>query len=200
MKLILASEFYNSFEQTKSYVGDLNGKSVLLIETAAIGEGWSPDPVTEIEPFEKYGASVTLYDLKDKTTQDVQGELSKAHILYVCGGNTFYLLQHMKACGLESILRQRLKEGMIYIGSSAGSIVTGPDIDFIAPMDDPSVAKLSNTKALGLTDFLFLPHLDHETMGDAAKQIISEHKESRQLHVLNDHQALILDNGKVFFV
>ena len=200
MKLILASEFYNSFEQMKSFMGDLNGKSVLFIETAAIGEGCPFDHKTEIELFENHGASVTLYDLKDKTVQNVQDELSKADILYVCGGNTFYLLGHIKACGFETILRQRLKEGMIYIGSSAGSIVTGPDINFIAPMDNPSVTQLDNTKALGLTDFLFLPHLDHETMENAAKQIISKHRGSKHLFVLRDHQSLLVDNGKMFFV
>lgn len=200
MKLILASEFFDSFEQTRSFMGDLKGKSVLLIETAALGEGRFPDPETEIEPFEKYGARVTSYDLKDKTSQDVQQALSKADILYVCGGNTFYLLEHMKAVGFEDILRQRLDEGMVYVGSSAGSIITGSDIGFIAPMDDPLVANLEDTQSLGLVDFLFLPHFGHETMGEAAKQIISEHQSLKSLFVLRDDQALVVDDGCVFLV
>ena len=49
-------------------------------------------------------------------------------IIFVEGGNTFYLLKAMRACNFEKIIRKLLKEGKVYIGASAGSIVAGKTI------------------------------------------------------------------------
>lgn len=198
--LILASEFFDSFDKTKNYLGDIRGKNVLLIETAAIGEGWSPDPETNIKPFENLGAKVTVFDLKDKTQDEVDSVLDTSDIVYVCGGNTFYLLYHMKACNFVSLLSKHLKKGLIYIGSSAGSIVLCPDINFISPMDDPSVVSLDDTQGLSLVDFLFLPHLDHEHLSNAAKVISENYDDETLLFALKDNQAIIVQGKKAFLI
>lgn len=200
MTLILASEFDVSFKKLYPFMGDLKGKTVLLIITAALGEGWTPDPETHVKPFEDKGAIVISYDLKGKTQDDVRNKINQADLIYVSGGNTFYLLKYIKATGFADRVKQRLADGLIYIGSSAGSIVACPDIDFIAPMDDPSVANLKDTKGLGLVDFLFLPHLDHAEMGQTAHVIKADYKGNSPLFALKDDQAIIVDGHVALFV
>lgn len=197
MKLFLASELYNTFDSFLPYLGDLKDKRVLLIETAAIGENFSANPVTSVKPFVDHGAIVKIYDLREKTKEDVRAELAKTDIVYAFMGNSFFLMKYMKDCGFEELLKERLEQGMIYMGSSAGSIVASPDIAFIAPMDDPDVVDLDDTKGLGLVDFSFVPHLGHEFQGAAAQEIADLHKGPEQMFVLNDNQALYVEGKKV---
>ncbi len=200
MKLFLASEFCYSFNSFLPYLGELTGKRVLLIETAAIGENFTPDRKTEIEPFENHGASVTCYDLRGKTKQEVKDVLDETDIVYICGGNTFFLLKYMKNCFFKELLQKRLDDGMIYIGSSAGSVVACPDIEFIAPMDNPDIVNLDNTEGLGLVHLFFVPHLEHETMGEMAQDIADNHKGSEQMLVLKDGQALFVEDNVMFLL
>ena len=50
-------------------------------------------------------------------------------------------------------------EKELYIGSSAGSVLAGPDIDITRELDDPNEASnLKTTEGLKLVDFIILPH------------------------------------------
>jgi dipeptidase E len=200
MTIILASEFSDSFTKTKEHMGAPAGKHVLMIDTAARGEGFAPPDETNVRPVTDLGAKVEKYDLKDRTEQQARQRLNETDILYVCGGNTFYLLYHLQKTNFAQALKQRLAEGLLYIGSSAGSVVAGKDIGFIAPMDDPHIVELDDTSGLQLFDGLFLPHFGHEMMGKAALEIIKTHKGPDHLYVLDDNQALIVDNKGISLI
>lgn len=195
MKLVLASEFDVSFSKTKEILKTSKNKKVVFIPTACYGEGFEPSYNEHIKPFEEMGMDVTTFDLKDKTKPETQAVMKDAGIIYGGPGNTFYLLEHIKASGFDDILNEELSNGAIYLGSSAGSIVASPDIAFIAPMDDPARASLEDTKALGLINFSFLPHCDHDSMGKDAMTIISNHKKGDlPLYAMNDDQAIYVEN------
>lgn len=56
-------------------------------------------------------------------------------ILYmVAGGNMFYLLQELKRTGTDKLLADEINKGKLYIGESAGAILTAPDIGYSAEM------------------------------------------------------------------
>lgn len=196
MKLILASEFDISFFKTKKILETSKNKKVVFIPTASYGEGFEPSYDQHIKPFEDMGMEVIQFDLKDKSKEETAVIMKDAGIIYGGPGNTFYFLEYIKSSGFEGILKQELAKGCIYLGSSAGSIVASPDIGFIAPMDDPSRANLNDTKGLGLVDFLFLPHCDHDEMGKAAKEILEKHDlDNLPLYALNDNQAIYVENN-----
>jgi len=48
--------------------------------------------------------------------------------MYMCGGNTTYLLQQMQETGAFDLIVERVHGGKPYIGTSAGSIIAGPKI------------------------------------------------------------------------
>jgi len=54
--------------------------------------------------------------------------LEKVGAVFVGGGNTYALLDRLRRSGMLSRLAQRVREGMPYIGSSAGPNITCPTI------------------------------------------------------------------------
>ena len=196
MRLLLASEFPKIFDRAKPFFPNKKFGHVLIINTASIGEGFDLDYFSEIEPFENIGYSVSLCDLASENNLD--GKIKNADICYVAGGNTFYLLEKAQKSDFRKILSDRFLDGdFLYIGSSAGSILMSPDIDFISPMDDKNKAELVSTEGLKFIKFSFLPHVGHATMGQAASEIINNYNSNVDLMSFNDDQAIYVDDNKI---
>lgn len=116
-------------------------------------------------------------------------EMQNADVIYVCGGNTFYLLKKIKESGFAQILEQY--EGL-YVGVSAGSIVVGPDIEVAAPWDENDV-KLSDTTGLRLVNFAVVPHYQRKD-----KTIVEEliNRADYEILELTDNQAALVISGE----
>jgi dipeptidase E len=85
--------------------------------------------------------------------------LDDTDVIFISGGNTFFLLQEMRKSGFTELIPEYVKKGMTYVGSSAGSVVAGPDISLIKGLDDPKDApELKDYAGLGLIDVLIFPH------------------------------------------
>ena len=58
------------------------------------------------------------------------------------GGNIRFLLQHMRASGLDRLVRSRVNAGALYLGCSAGAIVAGRSVAAVTlkGWDDPTAA------------------------------------------------------------
>ncbi len=63
-------------------------------------------------------------------------DFSSYDIIYMIGGNTFYLLKELKEKNLVEKIIQAINNGVIYIGSSAGSIILGKTIETALPYDE----------------------------------------------------------------
>ena len=80
----------------------------------------------------------------------------EADALLVYGGDVAYLSRWMWESGLADVLPSL--DGTVYVGVSAGSMVTAPV--FGETYDDPDRPFVIQN-GLGLVDFALLPHLDH---------------------------------------
>jgi dipeptidase E len=161
-ELLLASELTSGFPKIRSILADrLVGTKLMIVPTAAYGEGWKPDYESHYLPFEEIGCEVIDFDLVGKNPDQVGVALAGVSAVYVSGGNTFYLLDHMRRSGFYDRVRARISDGMIYIGSSAGSVVATPDIGYADALDDRSKASEANDVGLNLVNFAILPHMDH---------------------------------------
>ena len=110
----------------------------------------------------------------------------------------FYLLQELKRTGTDKLLADEINKGKLYIGESAGAILTAPDIGYSAEMDNVGKAPdLKDYSGLNVVDFYVVPHYKNWEMGKAAKIIIDKYSESLDLKVINDKQAIFIDNDKV---
>lgn len=90
-------------------------------------------------------------------------ELSRYDVIFVGGGNTFYLLQKVRESGFDKALKKYLEKDLgVYVGVSAGTVLAGPDIEISAPWDDPSIAALENTRGLSLIIAAYCPHFQQK--------------------------------------
>ena len=69
--------------------------------------------------------------------------------IFVDGGNTFRLLASLKGQGADAKLRELVRSGVPYLGTSAGAIIAGADIMPIIYMDAIAVC-LDDTRGLDM--------------------------------------------------
>ncbi len=129
---------------------------------------------------------------KPVSIQDVEG----FDVVYVCGGNTFYLLKKVRETGFDKVIIEFAKTDKLYFGVSAGSILVCPNIDIASPFDENDV-NLTDLTGLNLTDVIVSPHYK-----DEEKTIIDGFKKKSQYEVvpLTDEQALLVINGETKIV
>jgi dipeptidase E len=132
-------------------------------------------------------------------------KFSSCDIIYVNGGNTFYLLNWARKSGFDKIAKKLIKT-KIYFGTSAGSVITGPTIETAGwKHADRNIVNLKDLRGLNLVSFLITPHFSKEY----EKTVLSEIKKtSYPVVALKDRQAILIDNNntkiegkgkKVFF-
>lgn len=86
---------------------------------------------------------------------------------------------------------------MVYIGESAGAIVTSKDIEYSDLMDDVSIAKdLKEYSGLNLVDFYIVPHLNEFPFEESSKQIVEKYKNKLNIIAINNSQAIIVKDEK----
>ncbi|MFD2757218.1 Type 1 glutamine amidotransferase-like domain-containing protein [Gulosibacter faecalis] len=135
--------------------------------------------------------------LAEMKADEVTAALDRIDALYVRGGNTFLLRDAMRISGADKLIVERVKAGLPYIGLSAGSVVAGPSLEPIVPMDDPDEApNLPSYRGLGLIDSVIVPHADGQLPPyppEIIEQIVATYGDRYQLQLLEDDQAFVVD-------
>lgn len=146
---------------------DTSGIRLAFIYTAAelYPDGPFPDWNQENrQTLVDMGFQVTNYTITGKNAVELRKDLSQFDVIYVSGGNTYYLLQQAQLTGFIEIIRDLVvTQNTIYIGTSAGSVVAGPNISPIGDLDDKSEAsQLNGFLGFNLVNFCILPHWGSE--------------------------------------
>ncbi len=203
MKLVLTSYPINLIGQIVHAI-DVVPKdcNIVCIPTAAMVEDNFEDWLNpELDAFRDAGFDLDVLDLAIASEEQCIEKLNRADIIYVTGGNTFYLLEKIRQTNFEKHLRNALKLGAIYIGSSAGSIVCTPDIDYVREVDDPKKANLKSTQGMGLIDFYLMVHMNQPKFSNAMnKAIIELEKVNAQIRRIEDSQALYIDGNLISII
>jgi dipeptidase E len=84
-------------------------------------------------------------DLGERDESDLEG----VDLVWVGGGNTYALLDHVRRTDWVERIRAHVLAGGPYYGGSAGAVLAGADID-IARFADPNDVGLADTTGLGL--------------------------------------------------
>ncbi len=143
--------------------------------------------------MKEMGFNIQEVDIDNKKESELMKILELKDIIFVEGGNTFYLLSSMRKCNFEKIAKKLIKKGKVYFGSSAGSIVAGKSIKTAGWIGDENITKLKNLRGLGLVSFNIFVHYSPE-MAEKIKKKLPFKWQRRKFKFLTDEQAILVQN------
>ena len=196
MKLFLASEGKDprSIKKLKTFVGGkLSDKKIVYIPTAGNGEVYGAWRLSEsLQVIKSLTNKFEVVELESCAYQDIIGKLENADILWFGGGMSGYLLYWMHRLEFPRKLPKILKNGVIYVGSSAGSMVCAKT-QFSSEwyIGEPE-AGASLLPGLGLIDFEIYPHYEEKLYSK-----IDKLWKKGEIYLLKDGEAITVENGKV---
>jgi len=206
MKLLLTSGGITNKSIEKALF-DLVGKkaedtSLVFIPTAANVEkgdkGWLINDLANLKKLNF--KSIDIADISAVEEKVWRPKLEEADILFFEGGNTYHLMQWINKSGLIALLPELL-ENKIYVGLSAGSMVTNKDLALSISqiIYEEDLDKTEDMKGLGFVDFYFLPHLNSPDFMKVRKDFVKEALQGlkEKIYVLDDSSALKVIDGKV---
>lgn len=166
---------------------------VAFIPTAADPEEdkWFVDAA--YKGLKKFGLQVQSVDLKEDP-KTIRSRIENSDILFVNGGNTFYLMKWVRQSGLDMYIEEFLDRGKMYVGVSAGSIIAGPDISLASwgLNGDKNISNLRDMHGLNLVPFAVFPHFQV-----ADKLLVENETKGLKYEVksLPDGQAILIQGN-----
>lgn len=137
-------------------------------------------------------------DLSGITTQDLQMKSA----VYIGGGDTDVLLQHIRSTGFESQLLRYLQEGGTYYGGSAGAIILGKDIrtaDEVRARAQPIVDSFTGLNILH--GYSVFPHYNKgqtEFSAETVRRLVTELDTS--IVAVPETSGVIVREGQMYIV
>lgn len=178
----LKEEFLNLFTKDPKHL------KVLYIPTAIDGE--EDDDFSWVEEELEY-----LYKMGVKKENiieyrmDYELNITDYDFIYVIGGNTFYLLQKIREYNFDREIAQAINSGVVYVGSSAGSIIIGTTIETALPYDNND-CELTDFTGLNIIDAVIIPHANRKK-----DFILEQKKKYKRIYSINDgHGIIFLDD------
>lgn len=139
-------------------------------------------------------------------------DLDRADAIFAGGGNTFRLLKTLYERNLLNAIRDRVRSGIPYLGSSAGTVIAAPTM---RTTNDMPIVEPPSLTAFGLIPFQINPHyLDAdpqsthkgETREDRIREFLEENdtpvvglREGSMLRVEDDTTTLLGDKPARIF-
>lgn len=149
------------------------------------------------------GFVVTDYTITGKTKETLIKDLEPFDYIYLSGGDTFYLLDQSQKTGFIDVIRDLINnKGKTYIGTSAGSIITG----FACPdylLSNSVMKDIANKFGYGFVPFVILPHWGSEDFREkylGTRLALAYTENQYPLITLTDSQYIHIQDGQMTFV
>ena len=189
--------------ETRAYFLKLLAKPIKETRVAFVPTAADPDKKkwyvkAALDELKEIGFPIEMVDLK-APVEKVRDSIEKCDVLYINGGNTFYLMDWIRKSKLDEYLGDLLEEGKIYLGASAGSIIVGPDIACAGwdPGWDKNVVNTKDTCGLSFVDFAISPHFT-----EPEKCILTKNakKVDYKIWPITDQQAILVQGAEITLV
>lgn len=201
-KILLTSFAHKTLDAVNEFLVDDPKKMVAaFIPTAADPYRDKNFVAVDRAKLVEMGFQVIDIDIKNKTQDELEKSFESVDLVLVAGGNVFYLLDHAQKSGFLNILNKLIAKGVIYVGSSAGSVLACPTVAVAQLFDQVSCAPdLTSYEGLGVVDFLIIPHFEKPRYLERMRKTIEEWSgKGYHLYPLTDQQAIIVSGENYRF-
>lgn len=144
------------------------------------------------------GVEVNQVDISLAPKSEWLEAFNSADAICFGGGNTYFLLDWIRRCGLAERLPALIKS-RVYMGISAGSMVAGPSVESNSPIfPEEDEGKIDDLRGLSIVPFAVVPHLNSATFSNARHEQIQRFADSVQypVYALDDQSAIAVTDGK----
>lgn len=215
MKLLLTSGGVTNDSIAKA-LEELVGKQPKDIKVAFIPTAANPDRsekdwlIRDLYRLVERGYYVDIVELAALTPENLKAALEPADVIFLGGGNTFYLSYWIHKSGLNEMLPELL-ENRVYAGISAGSMVAGASLALSSQaLNNPEAFKNENYKEIGpvgessgktlkFADLIFRPHLNSRFFTTVNIGLLEEKTKNlnAKVYALDDNSALKITDGNI---
>lgn len=215
MKLLLTSSGLTNPGICKA-LEELIGKpakdsKIGFIPTAANSERGDKEwLINDLYRIRQQGYLVDIIELTALSPDAVARALEDKDVIFIGGGNTFYLSYWLQKSGLFNLLPELLKT-KVYVGISAGSMIAGESLvlssqaqNNIHAYEDEDYDQAVSTgeasgKTLGLASLIFRPHFNSRWFPNARNETIAKKAAelTDKVYALDDSSALKIVDGKI---
>ncbi|EHI74191.1 peptidase E [Streptococcus criceti] len=194
MKFFLTSYIAGTEKQLKDFLKDYSSR-ILFIPTAGNVEEYTGYIDEGIKTLNNLGFTLDILNIAQESKKDCDFAIASCDCLCIAGGNTFYLLQELEKKSLVELITQRIREGMLYIGESAGAIITSKDIEYSRFLDNPSSATaLKDYTGLNLWNKYLLPHNNEFPFIESTAETIQTYSKKLDLLPIDNQTAVVIEN------
>jgi dipeptidase E len=171
MKFLLTSVYTNVADELLKLLND-NPETITVAFIATAADVYEDKWFVESDRSKliSQGFKIREVSLVSKNVEELEKDISDCKVIFVSGGNTFYLLQKVRESGFDKVIKKLVPTDIIYVGSSAGSILVTPTIAIagVEPGDE-NIPGLTDLTSMGLVDFEISPHTP-ETVSHESNQ------------------------------
>jgi dipeptidase E len=200
MKLYLSSLVIPNSKELFALLPKNGSLSVAIIPNA-----WDVYPKEKRQPeidglqktFSELGITPKLIDIANIQGDKLQAELAEHSLVWVMGGNSFYLAHLVNQAGMASFLPSLLEQDLVYGGESAGAVLACPTLHGVELLDDPKEAPEVIWDGLGLVDFGIVPHWGMEKYAELLEKCKVEMEKYVKVRTLTNDQAISVLNEEI---
>jgi dipeptidase E len=199
-KLILTSNGVSSKLVESSFLELINGevkdKRVLVLRSTRK----DPDEYgfEILEELKNIGFNERNIRFVNPFKEVASKDMKEYDVIYSAGGNTFVITDSIKKRGFDSLIKDMVNSGVVYLGVSAGTIMMGPSIEIagIGKGGDPNYINLEDLEGMGVTKITAFPHYDDENEED-----ILEFEKEKKLSVerIKDGECILVKGDVIEF-
>lgn len=150
-----------------------------------------------VESFKSFGCKTSILDLIELNERDVEQALKNTNLVWVMGGNSFYLNYYAQKSGFNKVIKTMADSGLVYGGESAGALLAGSTLHGIEHLDDPKEAPETIWDCIGLLDYGLIPHWGWEKYGDYLAKAKIEMEKYGKVVTIDNNKALIIVDGEI---
>ncbi len=203
MKLLLTSEGITNYSIEQA-LRSLSDKPLKELQCAFVptASHWIKEDkswlITDLKKCHELFKSVDIVDIAILSKANLHKRLSQTDLIFMEGGNTFFLMHWIHKSKLVSDLKEILKD-KIYVGASAGSMVATQDLFLSDSEITYGQEFIEKEEPLNLVDFCILPHyksinnfnVNEENLEKLAKET------GQTIYALDDDSAIKIVDGDI---